>query len=86
MAKNLQAKISDSDTLVVFDANEDSTRRFIDEIPNTKKTSVAKDLRHVAEQSVRLQSQDQNIRLCNDEQVPSMNQTVGEQPPRRSFQ
>lgn len=49
MARNLRAKIPASDTLLVCDANPETTARFIAETENVK---VASGPRELAEQSV----------------------------------
>lgn len=52
MAKNLRAKIAPSDTLVVHDVKTTATTRFIDELADKNNSSIASDVRTVAEQSV----------------------------------
>lgn len=59
MAKNLRAKIPDSDTLVVCDVNKEATQRFVDEVgvaaSGTGKglgVEIAKNSRECAEKSV----------------------------------
>lgn len=51
MAKNLRAKIPASDTLIIRDVNEDSTKRFVAEAQEGK-VEVAENARDVAEKSV----------------------------------
>lgn len=49
MAKNLRSKLPSSDKLIIYDKNEDATRRFANE---TKGVDVAENVREVAEKSV----------------------------------
>lgn len=51
MAKNLRAKISNADTLTVYDVNEASTKRLAEE--TGAKIHVATSPKEVAEMSVR---------------------------------
>ena len=58
MAKNLRSKIPKEDKLVVFDVNNKATEDFLGvfkagmDTPNVGETTVAKDVRKVAENSV----------------------------------
>ena len=55
MAKNLRAKIPESDTLVICDVNTDATKKFVDEFGVKGKGSlveIAANSREVAERSV----------------------------------
>lgn len=58
MAKNLRAKIPESDTLVICDANPESTKRFIAE-QSGKRVEIASNPRELAEKSVSGESQSQ---------------------------
>lgn len=51
MARNLRAKIGSSDTLTIHDVNPDVTKKFAEEVGNV---TVAKNVREVAEHSVRI--------------------------------
>ncbi|KAI9728233.1 MAG: hypothetical protein M1828_004694 [Chrysothrix sp. TS-e1954] len=51
MARNLRAKISNSDTLVIHDVNTIATGQFLDEVRDMGTTTVATGVRQVAEQS-----------------------------------
>lgn len=53
MAKNLRAKIQPGDTLLVHDVNTAATQAFVDAVGTTT-TTIAHDVREVAEKSVRL--------------------------------
>jgi 3-hydroxyisobutyrate dehydrogenase len=56
MAKNLQSKLSSSDTLRVFDINSDSVKRFTDETSSLgtgASVKAASSARDAAEDSVR---------------------------------
>lgn len=50
MAKNLRAKIEESDTLIVYDVNADATKKLQEEAGNVE---VAQSVREVAEKAVR---------------------------------
>ena len=62
MAKNLRAKIPQSDTLIIRDVNEAASKRFVEETqtiaqenglaPDAMKVLVAQSPRELAEQSV----------------------------------
>ncbi len=57
MAKNLRAKIQESDTLIVHDVNTTATHEFLEEVEEGKDsgwkaTSIAQDVREVAENAV----------------------------------
>ena len=56
MAKNLRAKIPSTDTLIIYDRNEDATTRFVQEMGQTsgEGIEVAPSVRNVAERAVRL--------------------------------
>lgn len=49
MAKNLRAKIPESDTMVINDVNDSATQQFVKEVGNV---TIAKTVREVAEQTV----------------------------------
>ena len=51
MAKNLRAKIPESDSMIVFDVNSASVERFVKEAEPSK-VEVAKGPRDVAQKSV----------------------------------
>ena len=51
MAKNLREKIHKSDTMVINDVNDAATQKFVEEVGNV---TIAKTVREVAEQTVRL--------------------------------
>lgn len=51
MAKNLREKITKSDTMVINDVNDAATQKFVEEVGNV---TIAKTVREVAEQTVRL--------------------------------
>jgi hypothetical protein len=50
MAKNLRAKIAESDTMLIHDVNPAVTKLFKDEVG---KVSIAENVREVAEKAVR---------------------------------
>ena len=54
MAKNLRTKIPASDTLIIYDRNEDATTRFVQEMGRTagEGIEVAPNVRGVAEKAV----------------------------------
>lgn len=52
MAVNLRAKIGKTDSLTIFDVNQKSTQKFMDELTDKAHTTVAGDVREVAEKSV----------------------------------
>ena len=51
MAKNLRAKMSKGDTLVINDRDTEATAKFVEEVGDG--VEVAKSVREVAEKSVR---------------------------------
>ena len=51
MAQNLRAKLPSTDKLIIHDVNEEVTASFVKEQPNTE---IAKNVREVAEKSVRI--------------------------------
>ena len=51
MALNLRNKIADSDTLTVFDVNENATKKLVEEA-GSKRVQVASDPKEVAHKSV----------------------------------
>ncbi len=55
MAKNLRTKIPSSDTLIIYDRNEEATTRFVQELGKTagEGIEVATSVRNVAERAVR---------------------------------
>ncbi|KAK4981897.1 hypothetical protein LTR66_009626, partial [Elasticomyces elasticus] len=48
MARNLRKNLPESDKLVVFDVNKESTSKFVEEVQGAE---VAEDVREVAEKS-----------------------------------
>lgn len=52
MARNLRVKAPADDTLVIFDVNNDATKRFVDELGVTSKNVVASKLDEVVDRSV----------------------------------
>lgn len=55
MARNLRVKVPADDILVIYDANESATQRFVDELGTTVKgIVVASNVKEVAEKSVSL--------------------------------
>lgn len=56
MAKNLLAKISDSDTLLVSDRQPGAVERFVADLGGTKGLEVVNSTKEVAERSVSRQS------------------------------
>jgi 3-hydroxyisobutyrate dehydrogenase len=49
MARNLRAKIAESDTMMVHDVNPAATKKFAEEVGNV---SVGQNVREVAEKTV----------------------------------
>ena len=54
MAKNLRSKIPESDTMVIHDVNQTALDKFKSEMGNVE---IAKNVREVAEKTVRIPSQ-----------------------------
>ena len=52
MAKNLRAKIPDTDTLVVCDTNAEATERFVEDFDGGTEISIADTPKEVAQRSV----------------------------------
>ena len=50
MARNLRAKIAESDTMIIHDVNPAVTKKLAEEVGNV---SIAQNVREVAEKSVR---------------------------------
>jgi 3-hydroxyisobutyrate/3-hydroxypropionate dehydrogenase len=57
MAKNLRAKIAETDELLVNDVNSKATQDFAQEVGEGKKTSICNTPREVAQRSVRFHRQ-----------------------------
>ena len=53
MAVNLRAKIQSTDTLTVFDVNGKACEELVQECGPQQKVTIARDVRQVAEESVR---------------------------------
>ena len=67
MALNLRKKIADSDTLTVFDVNQDATKKFVEEA-GSKSVQVASDPKEVAHKSV-CPEEYLKMSSCYDERV-----------------
>lgn len=66
MAKNLRAKIAESDTMLIHDVNPAVTKKFAEEVG---KVSIAENVREVAEKTVREMLIPRPNTLFNDESL-----------------
>ena len=81
MAKNLREKINKSDTMVINDVNDAATQKFVEEVGNV---TVAKTVREVAEQTVRHNTFEAELRSLASSQFLSNDVNFSINDPQRN--